>query len=441
MENDQLLMLHKLLTKGHLICTDSRSAEPGAIFFALKGESFNGNLFAHKALEKGCVAAVVDEPVELMGENIIMVGNVLETLQQLSHFHRKLFNLPVIGITGSNGKTTTKELMHAVLASTFNTLATKGNLNNHIGVPLTLLGLKPEHEIAIIEMGANKMGEIAMLSALACPNFGLITNIGKAHLEGFGSLENIIKTKTELYSHVKDESGLLFVSTDNALLREKSKGNKVIFYGKHNESHCSASIISDMPFVSIAFQVNKTLGKALPGIKGTIRTQLVGVYNFENILAALTIGLYFGVSPQKAINAIETYMPSNSRSQLIKNDRNTILLDAYNANPTSMAAAIENFAGFGNCPRAVMLGDMLEMGNSSAEEHNRILSLLKEKQFELIILIGPEFKAVAKPGKNLLIFDTSSAATKWLLKNPLKGYNVLIKGSRGIQMEKVLESL
>jgi len=434
-------MLHKLLTKGHLICTDSRSAEPGAIFFALKGESFNGNLFAHKALEKGCVAAVVDEPVELMGENIIMVGNVLETLQQLSHFHRKLFNLPVIGITGSNGKTTTKELMHAVLASTFNTLATKGNLNNHIGVPLTLLGLKPEHEIAIIEMGANKMGEIAMLSALACPNFGLITNIGKAHLEGFGSLENIIKTKTELYSHVKSEGDLLFVSADNALLREKSKGNKVIFYGKDKESHCSASIISDMPFITIAFQVNKTFGKALKGTKGTIRTQLVGVYNFENIMAALTISLYFGVSPQNAINAIENYLPSNSRSQLIKNDRNTILLDAYNANPTSMTAAIENFSVFGNCPRAVMLGDMLEMGNSSAEEHTRILSLLKEKQFELNILVGPEFKAVAKPGKNLLIFDTSSAAAEWLQKNPLKGFNVLIKGSRGILMEKVLESL
>lgn len=441
MKNDQLLKLHQLLSKGHPICTDSRLAEPGAIFFALKGESFNGNLFAKKALEKGCVAAVIDEPIEPTGENVLMVSNVLEALQQLSHFHRNLFNLPVIGITGSNGKTTTKELIHAVLASTFNTLATKGNLNNHIGVPLTLLGLKPEHEIAIIEMGANKMGEIAMLSALACPNFGLITNIGKAHLEGFGSIENIIKTKTELYSHVKGKAGLLFVSADNALLCEKSKGNKVIFYGKDNESHCSASIISDMPFVSIAFQVNKAFGKAHKGIKGNIRTQLAGVYNFENILAALTIGLHFGVSPQKAISAIENYVPSNSRSQLIKNERNTILLDAYNANPSSMAAAIENFSGFGNGPRAAMLGDMLEMGNSSMEEHNKILSLLKEKKFELLILIGPEFKAVAKPGKNLLIFDTSSAAAEWLLKNPLKGYNVLIKGSRGIQMEKVLESL
>lgn len=441
MENDQVLMLHKLVAKGHPICTDSRLAEPGSIFFALKGENFNGNRFAHKALEQGCVAAVVDESVVTMGESIIMVSDVLKTLQQLSHFHRKQFNLPVIGITGSNGKTTTKELMHAVLASTFNTLATKGNYNNHIGVPLTLLGLTPEHQIAIIEMGANQVGEIGMLAELARPAFGLITNIGKAHLEGFGSLENIIKTKTQLYTQVIGNDGLLFVNGDNPLLCEKSAGAKVVYYGKDEKNHCSGSISGEKPFISIDFRVNKDFGKALSGINGKINTQLVGAYNFENIMAALTIGLYFGVSPEKAIAAIESYAPSNSRSQLIENGRNTILLDAYNANPTSMAAAIENFSEFGESPRAVMLGDMLEMGHRSAQEHEGIIKLLIEKQFDLNILVGPEFKSVTPSAKNFMVFDTSGAATHWLSKNPLRGFNILIKGSRGIEMEKVLDAL
>jgi len=440
MKTEVLKKLHQLLIKGHTVCTDSRQAKPGTIFFALKGENFNGNLFALKAIEKGSVAAVVDEKT-IAGKNLIFVDNVIDNLQQLSLFHRKLFDLPIIGITGSNGKTTTKELLLAVLSTTYNTLATTGNLNNHIGVPLTLLGLKPEHEMAIIEMGANHIGEIGHLSAIAMPGFGLITNIGKAHLEGFGSLENIIKTKTELYRHVKSQGGLLFVNGDNLLLCEKSEGARVVFYGKGENHHCSGKLTREHPFVNLEFQVNKNFGKAFAGINGQICTQLAGAYNFENIMAALTIGLFFGVRPEKAIAAIESYVPTNSRSQLIENSRNNILLDAYNANPTSMAAAIENFSGFGHSPRAVMLGDMLEMGDSSTEEHIRVFSLLLEKNFELNILVGPEFKAIAKAVNNTMTFDTSSAAAEWLSKNPIKGYHILIKGSRGIQMEKVLDSL
>jgi UDP-N-acetylmuramoyl-tripeptide--D-alanyl-D-alanine ligase len=362
-------------------------------------------------------------------------------LQQLSLFHREQFILPVIGITGTNGKTTTKELLNALLASTFNTLATKGNLNNHIGVPLTLLELNPTHEIAIIEMGANHVGEIGKLSMLAKPGYGIITNIGKAHLEGFGSVENIIKTKTELYQHVKNTGGIIFVNGENTLLTEKAAGARLIRYGKRTENHCAGRITQEKPFLKIEFLVNQAFGKAKPGMQGIIQTKLVGGYNFENIMAALTIGLYFGVSPIEAITAIETYQPANSRSQLIENGRNVILMDAYNANPTSMAAAISNFVGFGKGPLAAMLGDMLELGETSRQEHKQIVKMLEESNFELRILVGPEFMAVAKPSERCLVFEKVEAAAEWLRLNPLQGYHILIKGSRGIQMEKILESL
>ncbi len=439
MESKILNKLHQLVLNGHTVCTDSRMAKPGNIFFALKGDNFNGNLFVNLALEKGCVAAVADDR-SFSAPNIFTVDDVLATLQNLSLLHRKHFNLPVVGITGSNGKTTTKELVHAVLSTTFSTLATKGNLNNHIGVPLTLLSLGPEHQMAIIEMGANHVGEVGQLSEFALPNFGLITNIGKAHLEGFGSLENIILTKTELYKHVNRHNGLVFINGDNPLLCEKSEGNR-IFYGQNEKHHCSGQVNQNKPFIGISFKVNKKFGKALKGTTGHINTRLVGVYNFENIMAALTIGLYFGVSPTKAIKAIESYVPANSRSQLIENGRNTILLDAYNANPTSMEAAIESFSEFGNKPRAVMLGDMLEMGSSSPMEHKHIINLLLQKKFELIILVGPEFKSVAPARKDFIVFDTAIAAASWLLKNPFRGYHILVKGSRGMQMEKVIECL
>jgi UDP-N-acetylmuramoyl-tripeptide--D-alanyl-D-alanine ligase len=441
MKKEQLVKLHQLVLKGHTICTDSRQARPGAIFFALRGDNFNGNMFALQAIEQGCAMAVVDEPIAPIGEKIILVDDVFISLQQLSLFHREQFILPVIGITGTNGKTTTKELLNALLASTFNTLATKGNLNNHIGVPLTLLELNPTHEIAIIEMGANHVGEIGKLSMLAKPGYGIITNIGKAHLEGFGSVENIIKTKTELYQHVKNTGGIIFVNGENTLLTEKAAGARLIRYGKRTENHCAGRITQEKPFLKIEFLVNQAFGKAKPGMQGIIQTKLVGGYNFENIMAALTIGLYFGVSPIEAITAIETYQPANSRSQLIENGRNVILMDAYNANPTSMAAAISNFVGFGKGPLAAMLGDMLELGETSRQEHKQIVKMLEESNFELRILVGPEFMAVAKPSERCLVFEKVEAAAEWLRLNPLQGYHILIKGSRGIQMEKILESL
>lgn len=441
MEKEQLVNLHQLVLKGHTICTDSRLARPGAIFFALKGDNFNGNKFALQAIEKGCALAIVDEKITTDNEKVILVNDVLKSLQQLSLFHRQQFSLPIVGITGSNGKTTTKELLHAVLASTFNTLATKGNLNNHIGVPLTLLELNSEHEIAIIEMGANHIGEIGELSLLANPGYGIITNIGKAHLEGFGSVENIIKTKTELYQHVRKAGGLIFVNGENMLLTEKAAGAHLIRYGKRIENHSAGRITQEKPFLEIEFGVNKAFGKAKPGMQGTIQTKLVGGYNFENIMAALTIGLYFGVSPGKAIAAIEAYQPSNSRSQLIDNGCNVILMDAYNANPTSMAAAISNFSGFGKSPRALILGDMLELGETTRQEHKQIIKMLEESNFELSILVGPEFLAVVEPSDKCLVFEKVETAAEWLRQHPLQGYHILIKGSRGIRMEKVLESL
>lgn len=439
MESNILNKLHQLVLNDHAICTDSRKAEPGNIFFALRGDNFDGNLFARQAIEKGCIAAVADEG-SVAAPDIFIVDDVLATLQNLALLHRKQYNLPVIGITGSNGKTTTKELVHAVLSTSFRTLATKGNLNNHIGVPLTLLTIRPEHQIVIIEMGANHIGEVGQLSELAIPGFGLITNIGKAHLEGFGSFENIILTKTELYKHVKSQNGLVFINGDNPLLCAKAIGTK-IFYGQSEKHHCSGQINQNKPFVGIEFKVNKNFGKALKGTTGQINTRLVGVYNFENIMAALTIGLYFGVSPTNAVKAIESYVPANSRSQLIENNRNTILLDAYNANPTSMEAAIENFSEFGSRPKMAILGDMLEMGSSSATEHKHIVNLLKKKKFELNILVGSEFRSAAPPLPEFKVFETSAAAAHWLSQYPVKGYHILVKGSRGMQMEKVIEYL
>ncbi len=441
MERKDLEKLHQLVLQGHTICTDSRRAQPGNIFFALKGENFNGNKFALMALEKGCVLAVVDEPVAPGNNKIILVDHVLKSLQQLGHFHRQQFNIPVIGITGTNGKTTTKELTQAVLASTFTTLATKGNLNNHIGVPLTLLELTEAHEIAVIEMGANHMGEIGKLSFLSNPGYGLITNIGKAHLEGFGNIENIIKTKTELFQYIKSGGGHIFVNGENSLLKEKAQGAELITYGKGVENHCSGLIASEKPFLEIHFIVNEPFGQAKQGMQGNIRTRLVGTYNFENVMAALTIGLYFGVIPKKAVAAIEAYQPSNNRSQLINNGRNVILLDAYNANPTSMTAAIGNFSGFGESPRAVILGDMLEMGETSKHEHQQILKLLKEKQFDLCVLVGTEFLSVTDATENCQVFEHSEEAARWLKSQSLAGYHILVKGSRGIEMEKVLEAL
>ena len=433
--------LDKLILLGHAPCTDSRKATKDSLFFALKGDHFNGNEYAMQALEDGCSLAIVDEPIEHSSGKIIRVANVLETLQQLGLYHRQQFRIPVIGLTGSNGKTTTKELTYCVLSEKYKTLATGGNLNNHIGVPLTLLGLQPKHQIAIIEMGANHVGEIALLSRLAQPGYGLITNIGKAHLEGFGSVANILKGKTELYDHIGLSNGILFVNGDNPKLIDPSAKIPHILYGTSKGFHVVARLIHERPYLKIGFTVEKEFGQAHREAETICESQLVGLYNFENIVSAITIGLYFGVSPSAAARAIACYRPENSRSQVVDSGRNTILLDAYNANPTSMAAALANFSGFGQKPRAALLGDMLELGNSSLEEHQIIADYAKELDFEITILVGREFSKIKIPDKSFQIFTNVEQARQWLINNPLEGYHILLKGSRGIQMEKTLDAL
>jgi UDP-N-acetylmuramoyl-tripeptide--D-alanyl-D-alanine ligase len=441
MNHSSILILHKLVEEGAGICTDSRKAAPNQIFFALKGEQFDGNRFALNALKQGCKLAVVDDP-ELDGnDGCLLVDDVLETLQELGKYHRHLFDVPVIGITGSNGKTTTKELMHRVLAKKFITNATIGNLNNHIGVPLTLLSYKNPMEVAIVEMGANHMGEIANLCRLAMPQYGIITNIGKAHLEGFGSIENIARAKGELYDYIRQHNGTLFVNNDHEVLRLQAEGAHSVRFGWGDQNHCSGKILESFPTVEIAFRTHKPFGQARVGILGNIRSKLTGVYNAENILAAVTIGLYFGVAIHDIIDAIESYEPSNSRSQLLETASNAIILDAYNANPTSMAAAIENFRQFTDRPRAVILGDMLEMGHTARQEHEAMVQRVLSEGFDLNIFVGSHFVEVVKENSNTKAFTNAGEAGLWLEKHPIKGHRVLVKGSRSIQLEKLIPYL
>jgi len=436
---DQELL--NLFNAGHKACTDSRETKIGNVFFALKGENFNGNLFAKEAIENGATLAIVDQEIFEHDDRIIKVEDVIDTLQMASKSYRKQFSLPVIGITGTNGKTTTKELLQAVLNSTFKTLSTTGNLNNHIGVPLTLLELQKHHQIAVVEMGANHVGEIGLLSSLADPNFGLITNIGKAHLEGFGSVENIVKTKTELYRHVKENNGTLFVNGDNPILTEKARGANQVLYGTKPSNHLLGVIIEKDPFLDFRFKVMKDFGEARAGSEGMVCSRLVGNYNLENLLAALTIGLYFGVETSNAIEALEGYTPANHRSQLVETGQNTVILDAYNANPTSMTLALENLESFSGKKKAAILGDMLELGPTSSDEHEKMLDKLKSYNFDTNIVVGPQFCEAAQGSKGFLSFFNVDEAIEWLRANKIDNHLVLVKGSRGIKMEKVMECL
>jgi UDP-N-acetylmuramoyl-tripeptide--D-alanyl-D-alanine ligase len=433
--------LHQLISQGAAVCTDSRQPAAGSVFFALRGEQFNGNHFAIQALEAGCRLAVVDDATFAGKENCLLVDDVLSTLKKLGQYHRQQFDIPVLGITGSNGKTTTKELSHAVLSAHMHAMATAGNLNNHFGVPLTLLSLKRPVDIAIVEMGANHIGEIAQLCEIAQPTHGLITNIGKAHLEGFGSQENILAAKSELYQYVNKHKGILFVNGDNEMLSSLSAGANRVMYGSRQDFHCSGEILASIPLLSIRFQVNHSFGKAFRGMEGIIHSGLTGAYNFENIMAAVTAGLFFGVSADTIIDAIEGYKPGNNRSQLIETRHNTIIMDAYNANPTSMTAAIRNFSQFRSGPGAVMLGDMLELGNQAAYEHMQIAGMVADQSFDLNIFVGKNFSEVIEPDNNTYVFADTAQVVDWLKQNPLKGYTILIKGSRGIQMERLLSHL
>ena len=438
---NQINQLLKTLARNGKICTDSRQAESGAVFFALKGDSFDGNRFAADALKDGCEKAVIDDPAFKIDDRYILVDDVLSFLQDLAKEYRSHLSIPFLGITGTNGKTTTKELCQAVLSRSFDSYATQGNLNNHIGVPVTLLSLKKQHEMAVVELGANHVGEIEALSEIARPTHGLITNIGKAHLEGFGSVDNIEKAKTELYRFVQKQEGTLFVNGDDPRMIKYAGSKNTVSYGKDPGFHCSGTIMQNVPFLEVAFETNKGFGTLKEKASGTIKTKLTGSYNFGNVMAAITIGLYFGVPLKEVIQAIEGYTPRNNRSQIVQTRTNTVLMDAYNANPTSMLAALENFKLIKDKPKAVFLGDMLELGDNARKEHEQIVNYLHQHPGWIKILVGNNFQSVASDQNDLTTFVNAAAAAEWLKDHPLSGHHILIKGSRGIQMEQILKHL
>jgi UDP-N-acetylmuramoyl-tripeptide--D-alanyl-D-alanine ligase len=422
--------LYTIYLKHRLISTDSRQIATGSLFFALKGDNFDGNKYAKTALEAGAAYAVIDDP-SYVQNNTLLVNDVLGSLQQLALMHRGTFQFPVIAITGSNGKTTTKELLNAVLSQKYKVTATKGNLNNHIGVPLTLLSVTDETQIAIVEMGANHQGEIEQLCRIAEPTHGLITNIGRAHLGGFGGYEGVIKAKSELYTWLRNSDGNVFVNAGNPLLMELSAGMKRTLYGKMKDNNTCGNFRENTEQLELDWSYGNQII--------SIRTNLVGNYNFENVLAAICTGTFFNVPAENIKTAIQSYYPSNSRSQAIKTARNSIILDAYNANPSSMQVAIENFRKVNAQNKMVILGDMLELGDESLTEHQAVISLAEESDFDKIILVGPDFTQVAA-GK-FTCFSTSEQAYEWLVRQEVKDYTILIKGSRGIKMEKVLGAL
>ena len=421
--------IHQLFLKSSGVSTDTRKIFRNCIFFALKGENFNGNLFAQEALDNGAFKVIVDEKAfhKTTGETIL-VENVLLSLQELAQFHRKFLALPIISLTGSNGKTTSKELINAVLSQKFKTVATQGNLNNHIGVPLTLLAMNEETELGIVEMGANHLGEIKMLSEIAEPDYGYITNFGKAHLEGFGSLEGVVQGKTELYQFLKKHSKKIFVNANDEKQLANSEGIERITFGTPL-SDFNIQLIDSSHHLLIEFN----------GIK--IQSNLVGAYNFANLSAAVAIGAYFKVSSEKIKAGIEGYVPSNNRSQLITKGTNTILMDAYNANPTSMLAALENFKQAKGNDKVMFLGDMFELGKEAETEHQNIVDFLSENPFGKVFLVGSNFFKTKNNADHINKFETFEELKKELELNSPKNATILIKASRGMALERILELL
>lgn len=428
-----IIKLYGLYLEHPVISVDSRKIPAGSLFFALKGENFDGNKFAREAIQKGAAMAIVDDPTVETGEQFFHVKNVLQALQHLATYHRSQLMIPVIAITGSNGKTTSKELIKEVLAQKYRTFATAGNLNNHIGVPLSILSIDDTHEIAVIEMGANHQGEIAALSKISQPDFGIITNIGKAHLEGFGGYEGVIKAKTELYSFIRKTHGKVFVNADDQLLMEKSKGMNCIYYGNDSWTSVAGKITGKFPFLSADIIIHNDLQ--------SVNTKMVGGYNLANMLAAACIGDHFGVASQDIALALSKYEPRNNRSQWHETASNKIIMDAYNANPTSMLLALENFAEspFGN--KMLILGDMRELGTESQKEHQIILQKIRELEFGEVVLVGHEFKIAAGKETTYQVFDDVIQALPGLHDSKPTNKTILIKGSRGIQLEKILEVL
>lgn len=420
--------LYALYLQNPIICTDSRNIIPNSLFFALKGDNFDGNQYALDALEKGAIIAVVDDADLQNNESCFYVENVLNTLQKLAKHHRAQLKIPIIGITGTNGKTTTKELCGAVLAKKFKTCYTQGNLNNHIGVPLSILSIREDIEIAVIEMGANHIGEIAALCEIAQPDYGLITNIGKAHLEGFGSFQNIIKAKTELYHWLDGRAnGLVFVNADNELLKQHLPSIETISYGLTN-ADSQYEIIERDAFASLLWDHKE------------IQSHLIGDYNIENIMASICIANHFGVGAEDICSAIEDYQPNNNRSQVLESKSNYIILDAYNANPSSMKLAISNFSKLKMDNKVLILGDMFELGEYSSKEHQNIVESLMDQHFKEVILIGSEFN-LCKTNPAILKFNHVVDVLAHLKKYPLQNKSILVKGSRGMKLETLIDVL
>ncbi|MBC7589182.1 MAG: UDP-N-acetylmuramoyl-tripeptide--D-alanyl-D-alanine ligase [Chitinophagaceae bacterium] len=420
--------LYSIFCKYPNIQIDSRKVKKDDIFFALKGPNFNGNLFALKALQVGATYAVTDEGIKTHDERIIKVDDALATLQALAKYHREQFNIPFIAITGSNGKTTTKELLSSVLASYYKTYTTQGNLNNHIGVPLTLLSIKKDAEMAVIEMGANHQKEIESYCSYTLPTHGIITNCGKAHLEGFGGTEGVKKGKGELFDFIRNNNGYVFLNTDYKYLQEMSKGIQNIYRYGSNEGALTGTVKMSEPFL----EVQITKGTSFQ----ELNTHLVGEYNLANALCAVAVGKFFKVPDEKIKAAIENYIPSNSRSQLVEKGSNKIIMDAYNANPSSMKAAIENFAKLGATNKVLMLGGMMELGEESLKEHATIVELIKQYQWNHVVLVGGDYNKIKH---SFTYFDTAEQAREWFLQQHFKNMHLLVKGSRSMQMERVIE--
>ncbi|MGM9760530.1 MAG: UDP-N-acetylmuramoyl-tripeptide--D-alanyl-D-alanine ligase [Parabacteroides sp.] len=423
--------LYELFIQQPLVTTDSRHCPKDSLFFALKGERFDGNQYAEKALAAGCAYAIIDNPACYIDERTILVDDVLKTLQQLAHRHRKMIGLPIIGITGTNGKTTTKELVSAVLSSKFNVLYTEGNFNNQIGVPLTLLRLTYEHEMAVIEMGASHPGDIKELVDIVQPDYGLITNVGCAHLEGFGSPEMVLKTKGELYDYIRRSHGSVFIKREDAALQSIAKGIEQITYGQAEDAFAWGRVVSCDPYLTLEW---KQQGKI-----HTVETHLIGRYNLDNVLAAVAVGRHFKIPAERISRAIAAYEPTNHRSQLKRTRRNELVIDAYNANPSSMRVALENFAAMKGSPKAVILGDMKELGLGSRQLHAEVVGQIQACGFDRVLLCGEQFSEVAPA--ECETFPSGDALMAYLQAHPLEGYHVLIKGSHSMGLERVVTCL
>jgi len=422
--------LYDIYQKAAGISTDTRTIRSGHLFFALKGPHFNANKFASEALEKGAIACVIDDPEYTITGKTILAKDVLKTLQELAIHHRKNMTIPFLGITGSNGKTTTKELIQLVLSTKYKVVATSGNLNNHIGVPLTILSVGRDADIAVIEMGANRVGDIRDLCQIARPSHGLITNIGKAHMGLFGGLEGVIRGKSELYDYLKKTNGVVFINENQEILKSMTGRFEHPLLYPNEGSYCQCKMISVDPFVAVQSENGQI-----------IQSRLIGEYNFDNIATALCIAKYFDIDPQASKSAIESYIPTNNRSQIIEKNNNLIISDAYNANPSSMQAALDNLKTMGGNKTLIILGDMFELGDDTEDEHREIGRKVLESKFDINVFCGEHMRHAHEACPGSMWFQNKDLLKDYLMEQNFSGFHILIKGSRGMALEEILEYL